>query len=163
MKRRKFLKKTYLATASTFVVPTIIPSGLLTNTYANSKINIGQIGCGRIARFHDIPGVMKHDNARVVAVCDVDNKRLNDARLLVENFYNKKNETNNFLDIKTYDNYNELLENKDIDAVVISTPDHWHAQPAIEASLKGKDVYLQKPTSLTVSEGRILSDIIKKK
>tara|TARA_Y100000389_G_C17415882_1_gene493672 strand:+ start:212 stop:1600 length:1389 start_codon:yes stop_codon:yes gene_type:complete len=162
MKRRKFLKKTYLASASTFVVPTIIPSGLLTNTHANSKINIGQIGCGRIARFHDIPGVMKHDNARVVAVCDVDNKRLNDARLLVENFYNKKNETNNFLDIKTYDNYNELLENKDVDAVVISTPDHWHAQPAIEASLKGKDVYLQKPTSLTVSEGRILSDIIKK-
>ena len=83
MKRRKFLKKTYLASASTFVVPTIIPSGLLTNTHANSKINIGQIGCGRIARFHDIPGVMKHDNARVVAVCDVDNKRLNDARLLV--------------------------------------------------------------------------------
>jgi predicted dehydrogenase len=55
------------------------------------------------------------------------------------------------------------LQNRDIDAVVISTPDHWHAQPAIEAALAGKDIYLQKPTSLTVEEGRILSDIIQKK
>jgi hypothetical protein len=56
-----------------------------------------------------------------------------------------------------------MLNNKDIDAVIISTPDHWHSQPALEVALAGKDVYLQKPTSLTIAEGRLLSDVVKKK
>jgi len=62
-----------------------------------------------------------------------------------------------------YDDYHDMLNNKDIDAVIISTPDHWHSQPALEAALAGKDVYLQKPTSLTIAEGRLLSDVVKKK
>ena len=62
-----------------------------------------------------------------------------------------------------YEDYKEMLLNPEIDAVMISTPDHWHAQPAIEAVLAGKDIYLQKPTSLTIAEGRLLSDIARKK
>ncbi len=61
-----------------------------------------------------------------------------------------------------YDDYREMLLNKDIDAVMISTPDFWHAQPAMEAALAGKDIYLQKPTSLTIHEGRQLANVIKK-
>ena len=163
MERRNFIKKTSVASATTFLAPTILPSGIFGKTTANKKINIGQIGCGRIARDHDMPGVMQYDNARLIAVCDVDSKRMKDAKILVETYYNKKLGSNKVVDVKMYGDYKELLENKDIDAVVISTPDHWHAQPAIEAALAGKDIYLQKPTSLTVEEGRVLSDIIQKK
>ncbi len=67
------------------------------------------------------------------------------------------------MDVKVYEDYRQMLQNPDIDAVIISTPDHWHAQPAIEAALAGKDIYLQKPTSLTIREGRMLSDVVKRK
>jgi len=163
MKRRNFITKVSATSAITFLAPSILPSGVYGKTKANNKINIGQIGCGRIARSHDMPGVMQYDNARLIAVCDVDINRMKDAKKLVENYYYNKTGSNNVIDVKMYEDYKELLQNKDIDAVVISTPDHWHAQPAIEAALAGKDVYLQKPTSLTVEEGRILSDIIQKK
>jgi len=163
MKRRNFITKVSATSAITFLAPSILPSGVYGKTKANNKINIGQIGCGRIARSHDMPGVMQYHNARLIAVCDVDINRMKDAKKLVENYYYNKTGSNNVIDVKMYEDYKELLQNKDIDAVVISTPDHWHAQPAIEAALAGKDVYLQKPTSLTVEEGRILSDIIQKK
>ena len=163
MQRRNFIKKTSTASAATFLAPTILPSGIFGKTTANKKLTIGQIGCGRIARDHDMPGVMQYDNARLIAVCDVDSNRMKDAKKLVETYYNEKTGSNKAVDVKMYGDYKEMLQNKDIDAVVISTPDHWHSQPAIEAALAGKDVYLQKPTSLTVEEGRILSDIIQKK
>ena len=123
-------------------------------------INIGQIGCGRIARGHDMAELLKYDQARFIAVCDLDSHRLADGKKLVEESYNKKFGKGKYIDVKMYDDYKELLQNKDIDAVVISTPDHWHSQPAMEAALAGKDIYLQKPTSLTVEEGRLLSDIV---
>ena len=163
MKRRNFITKVSATSAITFLAPSILPSGVYGKTKANNKINIGQIGCGRIARSHDMPGVMQYDNARLIAVCDVDINRMKDAKKLVEDYYNNKTGSNNVVDVKMYEDYKELLLNKDIDAVVISTPDHWHAQPAIEAALAGKDIYLQKPTSLTVEEGRVLSDVIQKK
>ena len=163
MKRRNFITKVSATSAITFLAPSILPSGVYGKTKANNKINIGQIGCGRIARSHDMPGVMQYENARLIAVCDVDINRMKDAKKLVEDYYNNKTGSNNAVDVKMYEDYKELLLNKDIDAVVISTPDHWHAQPAIEAALAGKDIYLQKPTSLTVEEGRVLSDVIQKK
>ena len=64
------------------------------------------------------------------------------------------------VNVKTFGDYREMLQLPDLDAVVISTPDHWHAQPAIEAALAGKDIYLQKPASLTIAEGRLMSDVI---
>ena len=163
MKRRNFIKKTVAGSAATLFVPTILPSNVFGQTIANRKINVGQIGCGRIARDHDMPGVMQYDNARLIAVCDVDSNRAKDAKTLVQKYYAKKTGSDKAVDVKVYGDYRELLMNPEIDAVVISTPDHWHSQPAIEAALAGKDVYLQKPTSLTLEEGRILVDIIKKK
>lgn len=163
MERRKFIKNTISSSAGAFIIPTILPSNVFGRTKANGKINVGQIGCGRIARDHDMPGVMQYDNARMIAVCDVDNNRMEDAKKLVESYYNKKTGSDKAVDVKMYGDYREMLMNKDIDAVVISTPDHWHSQPAIEAALAGKDIYLQKPTSLTLEEGRILSDIVTKK
>lgn len=163
MKRRNFIKKTAAGSAATLFIPTILPSNVLGQTWANKKINVGQIGCGRIARDHDMPGVMQYDNARMIAVCDVDSNRAKDAKTLVQKYYSKKTGSDKAVDVKVYEDYKDLLMNPEIDAVVISTPDHWHSQPAIEAALAGKDVYLQKPTSLTLEEGRILVDIVKKK
>ncbi|PIA82102.1 oxidoreductase [Gaetbulibacter sp. 4G1] len=163
MERRNFIKKTVTGGAATLLAPTILPSNVFGQTIANRKVNVGQIGCGRIARDHDMPGVMQYDNARMVAVCDVDSNRAKDAKVLVQKYYAKKTGSDKTVNVKVYEDYKDLLMNPEIDAVVISTPDHWHSQPAIEAALAGKDVYLQKPTSLTLEEGRILVDIIKKK
>ena len=158
--RRDYLKKSLIGTAGAFVVPTIVPSTVFGKNAPSNKINIGQIGFGRIARGHDLPETMKYDVARVIAVSDVDSKRAADGKQFVEQWYAEKKEKNNYVDVQTYGDYREMLANPDIDAVIISTPDHWHAQPAIEAAIAGKDIYLQKPTSLTIEEGRAMSNIM---
>ncbi|MCG6189057.1 Gfo/Idh/MocA family protein [Maribellus maritimus] len=160
MKRRNFIKKTAATAAGTMIIPTIVPSSVFGKSAPSNKINIGQIGCGRIARGHDMPGVWQHEVAQIMAVSDLDSNRMADGKKLVEDHYNEKTGSNNAVDVKMYADYKEMLLDKDIDAVVISTPDHWHSQPAIEAALAGKDIYLQKPTSLTITEGRLLSDIV---
>ncbi|WP_321373155.1 Gfo/Idh/MocA family oxidoreductase [uncultured Draconibacterium sp.] len=160
MKRRIFLKNAAATTAGAFAIPTIVPSSVFGASAPSNKINIGQIGCGRIARGHDMPGTMQHEVARIVAVSDIDSNRMQDGKKLVEDYYKNKTGSSNPVDVKMYADYKEMLANKDIDAVIISTPDHWHSQPAIEAAFAGKDIYLQKPTSLTVAEGRLLSDIV---
>ncbi len=111
----------------------------------------------------DLPGVMRHDIARVIACSDLDGNRLKAGKEIIDQYYAKKTGKNDYINAKMFDDYREMLLRKDIDAVVISTPDHWHAQPAIEAALAGKDVFCQKPTTLTIAEGRLLSDIAKKK
>ena len=105
------------------------------------------------------PALWKYDSARIMAVCDLDSNRVDDAKTLINGQYSKQ--TGRPYDgVTGYANYQELLANKDIDAVVISTPDHWHAIIAIDAVQAGKDVYLQKPASLTIAEGRALSDAV---
>ncbi len=162
MERRKFIKNSVAGTAGTLVMPAVVPSSVFGKNAPSNKINIGVIGCGRIGRSWDIPGVMKFDLVRMIAVCDLDSNRMADAKKMIEDHYEKKGKGKKYVDVKMYSDYKEMLLNKDIDAVVITTPDHWHAQPAIEAALAGKDIYLEKPTSLTVTEGRMLSDVVKK-
>jgi len=157
LNRRSFIKKTTTTAFATAAIPTIVPSSVFGKNAPSNRIQIGQIGCGRIARTHDMPGTMQHEVAQMVAVCDVDLNRMNDGKLLVDNYYQKKGQK---VDTKMFENYQELIAHKDIDAVIVSTPDHWHAQPALEAALAKKHVYLQKPTSLTVEEGRLLSNIV---
>jgi predicted dehydrogenase len=99
---------------------------------------------------------------RIVAVADVDSKRAADGKKWIEDYYAKKTKKENYIDVKTYGDYRQMLQDKSIDAVIISTPDHWHAQPAMEAALAGKHIYLQKPASLTVREGRQMSDAVTK-
>lgn len=162
MQRRKFINRTALGTTAVVGFPTIVPAHVLGKNAPSNKINIGQIGCGRIARGHDIQDTIQFEDARFMAVCDVDTKRAMDAKVLVNEFYKKKTGKDNYVDVKTYGDYREMLLDKDIDAVIISTPDHWHSQPAMEAAMAGKDIYLQKPTSLTIKEGQQLRDVVKK-
>ena len=163
--RRDFLKNTVKAGVGSIVLsgfPTIVPASVFGKNAPSNKINIGQIGIGRIARTHDLPETFKYDNARIMAVADVDRIRLESGKKMIEGWYAKKTGQANYIDIKIYEDYHQLINNKDIDAVMISTPDHWHAQPAIEAALAGKHIYLQKPTSLTIEEGRLMSDAVRK-
>jgi len=163
IRRRDFLKTATAAAAAAGAAkafPAIVPASVLGAGAPSNMIQIGQIGCGRIAREHDLPGVLPYDQARVVAVCDLDAKRLGEGKQFVEAFYAKKAGKTGAAAVRTYADFRDLVAAKDIDAVVISTPDHWHAIPAIAAARAGKDVYLQKPTSLTIAEGRALSDAI---
>lgn len=158
--RRRFLKQSANA-AIAISIPTIIPSYVLGKYAPSNRINIGAIGNGRISRTHDMPGVWKHDFAKIIAVCDLDMNRAADAKKLVNETYSKK--LNQPYDgVQVYHDYQELLQNKDIDAVIISTPDHWHARIGIDAAKAGKHIYMQKPASLTIVEGRKMADAVEK-
>jgi Oxidoreductase family, NAD-binding Rossmann fold/Oxidoreductase family, C-terminal alpha/beta domain len=160
--RREFLSAAGRGLAAASVLagfPTIVPASVLGAAAPSNRINVGAIGNGRISRGHDLPGLWKHGAARIMAVCDLDSRRMEDAKTLVNGYYaaqtGKPHEG-----VTGYADYRELLANRDVDAVVISTPDHWHAIIAIQAVQAGKDVYLQKPASLTIAEGRQLSDAV---
>src|SRR5439155_15266401 len=85
------------------------------------------------------------------------------AKKFVEGHYNKKSGKENAITVKTYGDFRELLKDPGIDAVAISTPDHWHSEPVVAAALAGKDIYVQKPLSMTIAEGRAVSDTIQAK
>jgi predicted dehydrogenase len=155
--RRGFVRAA-AAGAAAFAAPAIVPSSVFGASAPGNRIQVGAIGVGRISREHDLPGILKHDVARVVAVCDLDSKRLGEGRALVEDFYRRKGES--APGVAAFHDYRDLLAKGEVDAVVISTPDHWHAKPAIDAAVAGKDVYLQKPASLTIAEGRLMSDVM---
>jgi predicted dehydrogenase len=157
--RRNFLKKAASAGVGFFAIPVVVPSSVFGKNAPSNRIHIGAIGTGRISRDHDMPGVWKYDDVRIVAAADVDANRAAEAKALVEGYYSKKL-GKPYTGFKTCESYLELLADRDIDAVLISTPDHWHAKQAIDAVRAGKDVYLQKPTSLTIEEGRKMSDAV---
>ena len=158
--RRNYLKTSLFGTAGLFLAPSIVPSTVFGKNAPSNKINIAQIGCGRIARAHNLPRTMENDDVLVVAVCDVDRKRMKDGKQLVEDWYRENKGSENYVDVKMYQNYRELLAQSDIDAVIISTPDHAHLLPCVEAALAGKDIYMEKPFSLTIEEGRFMSDLL---
>ena len=167
--RRKFLGDTAKAAAGSLILssfPTIVPASVFGKNAPSNRINVASIGCGRIATIHDMTSIARYAGARIIAVCDLDKARADAAPQAVRDNYKKAANVNGGLmddwDIKVYYDYKELLQNRDIDAVHISTPDHQHAVVAVHAVKAGKDVYLQKPASLTIEEGRILSNAVKK-
>ena len=155
--RRKFIKNAAILS----IAPYIVPSSVFGKNAPSNRINVGAIGTGRISRIHDMPGVWRHDFAQVIAVCDLDANRAQDAKKLVNEYYTKKNGSP-FDGVKVYTDHRELLNNKDIDAVLISTPDHTHAMIGVAAAKAGKHIYMQKPASLTIAEGRKISNVIQK-
>jgi predicted dehydrogenase len=155
--RRDFCRVVGAATAAAGF-PMIIPARLLGADAPSNRIRVGQIGCGRIATGHDMPGVFKSDLADIVAVCDLDSKRAALAKLNVEKMYQDKGA--NAPEISVHARYEELLARRDVDAVVISTPDHWHAELALAAVRARKDVYLQKPMTMTHAEGMLLREAV---
>ncbi|MCP5547887.1 MAG: Gfo/Idh/MocA family oxidoreductase [Akkermansiaceae bacterium] len=153
--RRQFLS-TSLAAAGAWAAPQIVRAETLGNaakTAANSRIGMGFIGVGLIADGHlrSFPGLKE---VQPIAVCDVKTWQLEKAaNLLKEKGYN---------DILATPKFEEVLANPDIDAVCVTTPDHWHAAIALAAMKAGKDVYVEKPMTLTVEEGKALAAAQKK-
>jgi myo-inositol 2-dehydrogenase/D-chiro-inositol 1-dehydrogenase len=157
--RREFLRTTAVATTAV-AVPLIIPSRLFGADAPSNRVRVGHIGCGRIAQGHDMPGVARSGLADVLAVCDLDTHRQASGKVTVEKLFAQNNAPSPTIEM--YGDYRELLARKDIDAVTISTPDHWHAQLALAAIKAGKDVYLQKPMTMTHEEGVLLRDAVVK-
>lgn len=115
-----------------------------------ATIGVGGMGTG------DMRSFMGHrDEVQMVAVCDVDERHTSNAKNTVDKFYGNK-------DCRTYVDYRELLEQEELDAVAIATPDHWHAPPAIAAARAGLDIHAQKPLARSIREGRAMCDAVHK-
>ncbi|MBK9390773.1 MAG: Gfo/Idh/MocA family oxidoreductase [Bacteroidetes bacterium] len=147
--RRKFLRTSGLLAGGSIVLPTIIPSCAFGS---NDKITIGMIGTGSHGISWNLAAYLKLDECRVIAACDVDLSRMKKAKAIIDEKYEKKY-------CVIYDDFRELLERREIDAVQISTPDHWHVPISLLALKKGKDICCEKPT-LTIPQGRLLSNSV---
>jgi predicted dehydrogenase len=154
--RRDFLKG-----SAAFAIPIFVPGSVLSANSLSSRIAIGCIGVGRMG-LGDMRTVMAFDQAQVVAVCDVDANRAANAKQIVEEHYADRSRSGAYKGCTTYKDFRQLLARDDIDAVLICTPDHWHALPAIAAARAGKDIFVEKPLTLTIPEGRVLSDTVRR-
>ncbi|MHC4728067.1 MAG: Gfo/Idh/MocA family protein [Planctomycetota bacterium] len=155
--RRQFLRKAVGVSAGAAGFPYLVRSSALGNAgtvAASERITIGFIGVGGHGRAVNLINFLGNADAQAVAVCDVETKHMNIACDMVNKKYGNK-------DCATYKDFRKIIERDDIDAVMISTPDHWHVPISIMAAKAGKDVECEKPT-LTVEEGRILCETMRR-
>jgi len=155
--RRVFLQRT----AAAFAAPIVVPSAVFGAEKAapGDRITVGMIGMGRQAYLRNMKQFLTMDDVQLLAVCDVDSWRLNNAQKAIEAHYAKGKPSGNCSGCRKYVDFNEVLARRDIDAVMISTPDHWHAPMATAAFRSGKDVSLEKPITRTIAEGREISNL----
>lgn len=155
--RRHFIKSTALLVAA----PLILPRRVWSQESAPSqRLTIGCIGMGFQMRGH-LDALVNRDDVQVLAVCDVDSTRREHAKKQVDAAYSSQN-NQTYKGCDAYNDFRELLARKDIDAVVIATPDHWHAFIAIAAVNAGKDVYCEKPLTYNVHEAVTLMKAVRK-
>lgn len=162
--RREFLKKTMVASAAVAGFPAIIPGRALgaDGTVAPSnRIVMGAIGVGGQGNA-DLKSLMNFPQVQVVAVCDVDRVRRRIARDNVDGFYGERAAGGSWKGCAEYNDFRELLAREDIDIVTNATPDHWHALISIAAVRAGKDVYCQKPATLTIEEGQRMIEEVRR-
>jgi predicted dehydrogenase len=157
MNRRQFLKRAAGASIAAAGFPYIVSSSALGKAgvvTASNRITMGFIGVGGHGIGMNLQTFLVQPDAQAVAVCDVDSNNMNKARDIVNQKYGNS-------DCATYKDFRDVIARADIDAVMISTPDHWHVPMSLAALRAGKDVECEKPT-LTVREGRILADTVKR-
>lgn len=162
--RRTLLKSTAATAASVCLAPTIVRAAALGkdgHVAPSNRIAIGMIGLGRQAIYTNLRSFLSARDCQVVALCDVDRWRLNitEPRKTVWGGGVKPEEVKG---IARYTDFREVLARKDVDAVMISTPDHWHVPMSIAAIKAGKDVSCEKPLTRSIAEGRLLSDLVTK-
>lgn len=157
--RREFIKNAALFGA-VIGFPTIIPSSVIGQNAPSKRINVALIGMGLMMGSHQ-GFMLSRNDVQVVAVCDVDREKRNRAKASIERAYANRMGQGSYKGCDAYNEYERIMERKDIDAVVIATPDHWHAPISVAAMRSGKDVYVQKPMTLTFREGRIMCNVAK--
>ncbi|MGC9035653.1 MAG: Gfo/Idh/MocA family protein [Verrucomicrobiia bacterium] len=157
--RREFIRNAALFGA-VIGFPTIIPSSVIGQNAPSKRINVALIGMGLMMGSHQ-GFMLSRNDVQVVAVCDVDREKRNRTKASIERAYANRMGQGSYKGCDAYNEYERIMERKDIDAVVIATPDHWHAPISVAAMRSGKDVYVQKPMTLTLREGRIMSNVAK--
>ena len=141
--RRSFLKTVAAGATGAVTLGSLPASSYARVLGANERVSVGMIGIGGMARGHLRNLLKMPEQAQVVALCDVYGPNLDEAAQMAP-------------EATRYTDFRRLLEQANVDAVVIGTPDHWHALPMIMACQAGKDVYVEKPTSLVVEESRAM-------
>ena len=159
--RRHLLRKSVVAAGVGLAMPAIIPGRALGKEEvapASERLTLGLIGCGSLGRGgHHLGRFIGQlaDQVEMLAVCDVDANHRGDAKRRVDQRYKNEN-------CKEYLDFRELIDREDIDAVIVVTVDHWHALPVIAAAEAGKDIYCEKPLSLTIEEGRAMVKAVRR-
>ena len=163
--RRRFLERLVATGAAAAVGPAIVPSpvlGLDGQVAPSNRVTVGMIGLGRQSLARNLPVFVRWPDSQVVALCDVDRWRLDRTP---DDAIQRCGDTPEARALKScprYTDFREVLSRADVDAVMISTPDHWHVYQAMAAAKAGKDVCCEKPLSLCIAEGRLLSDAVRK-
>ncbi len=173
MNRRCFLKSA-VTTAAAASFPAIIPASALGRAgrpAPSDRITMGVIGTGNQGT-NDLFGFLDDERVQVVAVCDVNEGSAGywdgryagrePARKIVEWHYARQKAAGTYEGCAAFEDFRDLIARDDIDTVLIALPDHWHAIPVVEAAKAGKDIYGEKPLALTIAEGRIMSDAVRK-
>lgn len=170
--RRDFLRTTAAAASAAVSAPWVVPSSVLGANPPSNRINLGVIGCGNQSTV-DLPNFLRNDDVQVVAVCDVNTASYGyqhesqylgrePAKKQVEAFYAEKQASGTYKGCDAYNDFREVLSRGDVDAVAIITPDHWHGVMVSTAAAAGKDIWCQKPLSLTIRQGQEMIKAVRK-
>ena len=169
--RRQFLKQTAVLSAAAGA-PFLVPASVFGANAPSNRIHLGFIGCGNQSTV-DLPAFLGHSDCQVLAVCDVNTAshgyRTPDqflgrtpAQEKVNAFYAAQKASGAYQGCDAYNDIREVLARQDIDAVALVVPDHWHALMTVMAAKAGKDIYCEKPLSLTVSQGQAMVKAVRK-
>jgi len=166
--RRGFVK----AAGAAVFAPTIVPRSVFGQNAPSNRVNLAIIGCGNQSRA-DLPGMLKQPDVQVIAVCDVNRGSHGYARpehflgrepaqQKVNEHYAAQTRSGSYKGCDIYTDFREVLARPDVDAVMVILPDHWHALATVMACEAGKDVYCQKPLSLTIHDGQQMVAAVRK-
>jgi predicted dehydrogenase len=170
--RRRFLQHAAFGAAAGYGAPAIVPSSVLGAFTPNNRINVAEIGTGNQSQV-DLPAFLQQPDAQVVAVCDVNTAShgyskpeqflgRKPGQERVNAYYAKKTGVGQYKGCDAYIDFREVLARADVDAVVLVVPDHWHAIMTVMAAKAGKDIYCEKPLSLTVRDGQEMVKAVRK-
>ena len=170
--RRDFLR-TAAAASAAFGAPWLVPSSVLGANAPSNRITLGLIGAGNQGSCDLRRGWFRQDDVQVVAVCDVNTAShgyvtpkqylgRKPVQKMVNEHYAKNTPSGRYKGCDAYEDFRKILDRPDIDAVAIVTPDHWHGVMTVMAAKAGKDIYCQKPLSLTIRQGREMIKAVRK-
>ncbi|NUQ64344.1 MAG: Gfo/Idh/MocA family oxidoreductase [Pirellulales bacterium] len=169
LSRRQLLRQATAASAGALGFPYLVPGsalGLADRAAPSNRITVGMIGVGRQVLAYNLPFFAGQPDCEVVALCDVDRWRLEVTEERTASYYGekkngeKKNRCPKVPKCPRHVDFREVLDRKDVDTVMISTPDHWHVPMSVMAVKAGKDVCCEKPLTRSIAEGRLLSDLV---